>query len=168
MRPARRKSARPRGTADRLYGCPESNYCSSVGLVRWDSLSDHAAGPGRGPGPALPLFEAGAVSRTFDTPAFRGITFHEVRARTIINRVPAASRMPFRWTVNPYRGCSHAGEQPRYGLTVHRNGIREAAGTRLMIVRARTSWKVMPRKAGVSKVLLTAPASNSGSAGPGP
>ncbi len=108
MRPARRKSARPRGTADRLYGCPESNYCSSVGLVRWDSLSDHAAGPGRGPGPALPLFEAGAVSRTFDTPAFRGITFHEVRARTIINRVPAASRMPFRWTVNPYRGCSHA------------------------------------------------------------
>src|SRR6266568_8377122 len=87
----------------------KSNCCSSLGRVRWANLDDKAAAPGRSPGAAtLPLFEAGAVSRTFDTPAFRGITFHEVRARTIINRVPAASRMPFRWTVNPYRGCSHA------------------------------------------------------------
>ncbi|AKZ59134.1 hypothetical protein SAM23877_6089 [Streptomyces ambofaciens ATCC 23877] len=43
-----------------------------------------------------------------DTPEFRGITFHEVRARSILNRVPGASRMPFEWTVNPYRGCTHA------------------------------------------------------------
>jgi DNA repair photolyase len=50
----------------------------------------------------------GAVTRLFDTPGFRGITFYEVRARTIINRVPPASRMAFRWTINPYRGCSHA------------------------------------------------------------
>jgi DNA repair photolyase len=55
-----------------------------------------------------PLFEQGAVVRTFDTPEFRGITFYEVQARSIINRVPEASRMPFRWTINPYRGCSHA------------------------------------------------------------
>jgi DNA repair photolyase len=48
------------------------------------------------------------VTRTFDTPEFRGITFHEVRARSIVNRVPGASRMPFEWTINPYRGCSHA------------------------------------------------------------
>ena len=34
--------------------------------------------------------------------------FHEVHARSVLNRVPAASRMPFRWTVNPYRGCGHA------------------------------------------------------------
>ncbi|WP_031106738.1 Rv2578c family radical SAM protein [Streptomyces sp. NRRL S-146] len=55
------------------------------------------------------LFGADAVTtRTFDTPEFRGITFHEVRARSIINRVPAVSRMSFQWTVNPYRGCSHA------------------------------------------------------------
>ncbi len=32
----------------------------------------------------------------------------EVRARSVLNRVPGASRMPFEWTVNPYRGCSHA------------------------------------------------------------
>ena len=56
----------------------------------------------------VPLFEQGAVVRTFDTPEFRGITFYEVRARSIINRVPEASRVPFRWTINPYRGCSHA------------------------------------------------------------
>ncbi len=54
-----------------------------------------------------PLFEQGAVVRTFDTPEFHGITFYEVHARSIINRVPDASRMPFRWTINPYRGCSH-------------------------------------------------------------
>ncbi|MGH3098416.1 MAG: Rv2578c family radical SAM protein [Streptosporangiales bacterium] len=32
----------------------------------------------------------------------------EIRAKSIINRVPAASHMPFSWTINPYRGCSHA------------------------------------------------------------
>jgi DNA repair photolyase len=46
--------------------------------------------------------------RTFDTPEFRGMTFHEVQAKSIINRVPSASRVPFEWTLNPYRGCSHA------------------------------------------------------------
>jgi DNA repair photolyase len=34
--------------------------------------------------------------------------FYEVRARSILNRVARASRMPFRWTINPYRGCGHA------------------------------------------------------------
>jgi DNA repair photolyase len=36
------------------------------------------------------------------------MTFFEVQARSIINRVPDASRLPFRWTINPYRGCSHS------------------------------------------------------------
>jgi DNA repair photolyase len=36
-----------------------------------------------------------------------GLELLHVRAQTIINRVPAASRVPFRWTINPYRGCSH-------------------------------------------------------------
>lgn len=57
---------------------------------------------------ALPLIERGAVARTFDTPGFRGMTFYEVQARSVVNRVPEASRMPFRWTLNPYRGCQHA------------------------------------------------------------
>jgi DNA repair photolyase len=79
--------------------------------MRWDNLRllDTPAGAATGDGDVpLPLFEQGAVRRTFDTPEFRGVTFYEVRARSIINRVPEASRMPFRWTVNPYRGCTHA------------------------------------------------------------
>ncbi len=77
--------------------------------MRWDAL--RAGAPGDGSPPAQPapmLFEQRAVTRTFDTPAFRGMTFFEVQARSIINRVPDASRVPFRWTINPYRGCSHA------------------------------------------------------------
>ncbi|MET9085984.1 Rv2578c family radical SAM protein [Streptomyces sp. NPDC090075] len=73
--------------------------------MRWENLTEEA-GHGRA---TTALFGADAVTtRTFDTPEFRGITFHEVRARSIINRVPGASRMPFEWTVNPYRGCTHA------------------------------------------------------------
>ena len=56
----------------------------------------------------LPLIERSAVARTFDTPGFRGMTFFEVQAKSVVNRVPEASRMPFRWTINPYRGCQHA------------------------------------------------------------
>jgi DNA repair photolyase len=44
--------------------------------------------------------------RTFDTPHFRGIEFIESEAKTIINHVPG-NAMPFSWTINPYRGCSH-------------------------------------------------------------
>ncbi|MGD0374406.1 MAG: Rv2578c family radical SAM protein [Streptosporangiaceae bacterium] len=78
--------------------------------MRWDSLRLQPDGAGGPPpaGPAPPaLFGTDAVARTFDRPGFRGITFYEVRARSIINQVPPASRMAFRWTINPYRGCSH-------------------------------------------------------------
>src|SRR5213079_2437765 len=34
--------------------------------------------------------------------------FYEVRAKSVLNRVPERSRMPFRWTINPYRGCAHS------------------------------------------------------------
>jgi DNA repair photolyase len=74
--------------------------------VRWDNLRlDTGRSDDR---LTAPLFDQGAVVRTFDTPEFRGMTFYEVRARSIINRVPDASSVPFRWTINPYRGCSHA------------------------------------------------------------
>jgi len=49
------------------------------------------------------------VVRSVQTPEFAGITFHEVLAKTALNHVPGASKaMPFAWTINPYRGCSHA------------------------------------------------------------
>jgi DNA repair photolyase len=77
--------------------------------MRWDKLrlDDGASVADSGP-QAMPLFGLDALTRTIDTPEFRGITFHEVRAKSIINRVPEASRVPFRWTINPYRGCSHS------------------------------------------------------------
>jgi DNA repair photolyase len=47
--------------------------------------------------------------RTVRTPEFAGITFHEVLARSALNKVPGGGgALPFGWTINPYRGCSHA------------------------------------------------------------
>ncbi len=80
--------------------------------MRWDSLrlddDDGQTGAPTRVGQTPALFERDAVARTFDTPGFRGMTFYEVHAKSIINQVPPASRMAFRWTINPYRGCSHA------------------------------------------------------------
>ena len=86
--------------------------------MRWEHLSSEGSAERTADTPDRPgtkrqvahpaLFGTGTVTRRFDTPEFAGITFHEVRARSIVNRVPGASRMPFEWTVNPYRGCSHA------------------------------------------------------------
>ncbi|MFE9959384.1 intein-containing Rv2578c family radical SAM protein [Micromonospora sp. NPDC005299] len=80
--------------------------------MRWDNLSappDEGTPDGAAPAtPPLPLALPGAIARTFDTPGFAGMTFYEVRAKSIINRVPGQSRVPFEWTINPYRGCSHA------------------------------------------------------------
>lgn len=79
--------------------------------MRWDALR-LAGGEETADARAQPsqqtLFDRAAVTRTFDTPGFRGMTFHEVHAKSLISKVPEASRMPFRWTINPYRGCSHA------------------------------------------------------------
>ncbi|SEM25275.1 Rv2578c family radical SAM protein [Nonomuraea pusilla] len=72
--------------------------------MRWDNL--RLAGTGDDE-PAVPLFARGAVTRTFDTPEFKGMTFYEIRARSVINKVPGASRVPFQYTINPYRGCGH-------------------------------------------------------------
>jgi DNA repair photolyase len=48
------------------------------------------------------------VVRRFDAPEALDMRFHEIRTKSALNRVPAVSRLPFNWTVNPYRGCSHA------------------------------------------------------------
>jgi len=56
----------------------------------------------------LPGYRDDAVVRRFDAPEALDIRFYEVRARSVLNRVPDRSPMPFRWTVNPYRGCTHA------------------------------------------------------------
>src|SRR5688572_17967350 len=71
--------------------------------MRWSNLAIQEP-----PAGALPMVLPDAVVRTFDTPGFAGITFYEIRAKSIISRVPTASQVPFDWTINPYRGCSHA------------------------------------------------------------
>jgi DNA repair photolyase len=55
----------------------------------------------------LPGVGDGTVVRTFDAPEAMGINFHEVRARSALNHVPGG-RFGFDWTINPYRGCTHA------------------------------------------------------------
>ncbi|MGH3664737.1 MAG: radical SAM protein, partial [Egibacteraceae bacterium] len=69
-------------------------------------LSDLQRAPGA-PAPARPVGLPLAVERvrTFATPEFAGMTFLEVEAKSALNRVKG---MPFAWSINPYRGCSHA------------------------------------------------------------
>ena len=73
-------------------------------FVRWENLSADLEDPQR----PLPKLGGDAVVRTFDAPEALGIRFHEIQARSALNKVHPAARMPFNWTVNPYRGCSHA------------------------------------------------------------
>lgn len=72
--------------------------------MRWQGqqlgATDAAALPG--------LERLDGLVRSVTTPEFAGITFHEVMAKSALNHVPGASAMPFDWTVNPYRGCTHA------------------------------------------------------------
>jgi DNA repair photolyase len=75
------------------------NMCS----MRWDNLTiggDEAT--------RLPGYRDPATVRRFDAPEALDMRFYEIHAKSAINRVPNASKMPFRWTINPYRGCSHA------------------------------------------------------------
>jgi DNA repair photolyase len=72
-------------------------------FVRWDGLKTD-----EGRKAQLPGTGSTGVVRTFDAPEAVGIRFHEVEARSALNQVPPTSRVDFRWTINPYRGCTHA------------------------------------------------------------
>jgi DNA repair photolyase len=71
--------------------------------VRWDNLLTSAE-----EARTLPGYREPAVVRHFDAPEALDTRFYEVHAKSALNRVPEQSRMPFRWTINPYRGCAHA------------------------------------------------------------
>ena len=72
--------------------------------MRWDAqrldVEDASTLPG------MPAIRG--LLRSVQVPEFPGLTFHEVRAKSALNRVPGESAMPFPWTINPYRGCSHS------------------------------------------------------------
>lgn len=68
--------------------------------LRWRSTEEDEAGR---------LFGDDAlVERHVGRGEYRGMEFLHVNARKIVNRVPESSRVPFRHTINAYRGCSHA------------------------------------------------------------
>jgi DNA repair photolyase len=71
--------------------------------MRWDNLKMTTEEEERLPGYSDP-----AVIRHFDAPEAMDVRFYEVRAKSALNRVPEISQVPFRWTINPYRGCTHA------------------------------------------------------------
>jgi DNA repair photolyase len=72
--------------------------------MRWESQALRATDEDALPG----MTGMSGLIRSVTTPEFAGVTFHEVAARSALNRVPDASAVPFRWTVNPWRGCTHA------------------------------------------------------------
>jgi DNA repair photolyase len=64
--------------------------------LRWSAASDGQ----------LALFDA--PERVIGRGEYRGLEFLHVQARTIINRLAPSAPLPFRFTINAYRGCSHA------------------------------------------------------------
>lgn len=71
--------------------------------LRWELADEPAAAPS--------LFQE--VRREVGRGEFRGMEFLHVEAKRLLNEVKGSGPgnpggLPFRWTVNPYRGCSHA------------------------------------------------------------
>jgi DNA repair photolyase len=81
-------------------------------FVRWDNLSMNEEERAR-----LPGYRDDAVIRHFEAPDAVPTRFYEVRAKSILNRVPEASQMPFRWTINTFRGCTHSCVYCQWGET---------------------------------------------------
>ncbi|MGI9092565.1 MAG: Rv2578c family radical SAM protein [Mycobacteriales bacterium] len=84
--------------------------------MRWENLRDDVTSQSMLPIEVVaPTPDRGSGRAGLGTPAAAPIASDdgepiaiEIRARSIINRVPGESRVPFRWTINPYRGCGHA------------------------------------------------------------
>lgn len=95
-------NAAPSRPAQEHLFASELDVCEHV-FVRWDHLTI-----GEDEATRLPGHRDPAVIRRFDAPEALDMRFYEIHARSALNRVPKTSRMPFRWTINPYRGCSHA------------------------------------------------------------
>ena len=111
--------SRDPGAGDRLC-LPSRAECVSEGggarlrtYVRYYACSDRRSRDGfRWPiesgDTSDTLFGEFGLERHIGRGEYRGLEFLHVNARTIINRVPASSRMSFEYTINAYRGCSHA------------------------------------------------------------
>jgi DNA repair photolyase len=83
-------------------GLAIDSYVCSDDPMRWRS-ADEAADP---QGALLAVQDV--VGPEPGTGRMSGLEFLPVTARKVLNHVPPSSPMPFRWTINAYRGCSHA------------------------------------------------------------
>ncbi|MFJ6673006.1 intein-containing Rv2578c family radical SAM protein [Actinosynnema sp. NPDC091369] len=116
--------------------------------MRWDGQKDGADRQQALPG--LP-----GLVRSVRTPDFADVVFHEVNAKSVLNKVPGGG-LPFGWTVNPYRGCTHGctycltGDTPVLLADGRTKPIAELAvgeevfGTRegrFVVTRVRAHWK---------------------------
>jgi DNA repair photolyase len=77
--------------------------------MRWSGQELNVEEPSTLPG----LARLNNLVRSVRTPEFAGVTFHEILAKSALNKIPGSSDtgagyLPFGWTINPYRGCSHA------------------------------------------------------------
>jgi DNA repair photolyase len=72
----------------------EAALPSAAERVRWTPVEAEAVLPG--------------FRERVTHPEFAGMEFVHVRAKSLLNHVPAAAVLPFEWTINVYRGCSHA------------------------------------------------------------
>jgi DNA repair photolyase len=72
--------------------------------MRWQGQALSTEQPNALPG----LAKLAGLVRSVSTPEFDGITFHEVLCKSALNKVGSTPNLPFVWTINPYRGCSHA------------------------------------------------------------
>jgi DNA repair photolyase len=109
--------------------------------MRWDSQKID-----RERARSLPGLDVERV-RTFDAPEALGIRFHEVRAKSALNKVPG-DYLPFNWTVNAFRGCTHAcnycssGDTPILLETGRTKPLREIrVGDRIYGTRKGTTYR---------------------------
>jgi DNA repair photolyase len=73
--------------------------------MRWAGQQLDASSTDSLPG----LARLNTLVRTVRTPEFAGVTFYEVLAKSALNKVPGSvPGTQYAWTINPYRGCSHA------------------------------------------------------------
>src|SRR3954451_8918984 len=80
-------------------------------FVRWSAQTVESEAQSQLPG------YREAVVRTFDAPEALNTRFHEIRTKSALNRIPNGAALPFSWTVNPYRGCSHSCSYCAWGGT---------------------------------------------------